>query len=59
MTPVEGRFEKFFWPKDLFGLPNDAVIEELHFYFINADGSIAVMDDENGGGEFFVEQSAE
>lgn len=59
MTPVEGRFEKFFWPKDLFGLPNDAVIEELHFHFINADGSIAVMDDENGGGEFFVEQSAE
>jgi len=35
------------------------VIEELHFHFINADGSIAVMDDENGGGEFFVEQSAE
>ena len=38
---------------------SDAVIEELYFYFINADGSIVVKDDENGGQEFFVEQSDE
>ena len=46
-------------PVHFFGLPADAVIEELSFYFINADGSIVVRDEENGGEEFIVEQAAE
>ena len=59
MSVSGSRFEKYIYPKDFFGLPSDAVIEELSFYFINADGSIVVRDDENGGKEFFVGQSAE
>ena len=59
MELISSRFEKYLYPKDFFGLPSDAVIEELYFYFINADGSIVVKDDENGGQEFFVEQSDE
>ena len=59
MELISSRFEKSLYPKDFFGLPSDAVIEELYFYFINADGSIVVKDDENGGQEFFVEQSDE
>ena len=59
MELISSRFEKYIYPKDFFGLPSDAVIEELYFYFINADGSIVVKDDENGGQEFFVEQSDE
>ena len=42
MELISSRFEKYLYPKDFFGLPSDAVIEELYFYFINADGSIVV-----------------
>ena len=59
MELISSRVEKSLYPKEFFGLPSDAVIEELYFYFINADGSIVVKDDENGGQEFFVEQSDE
>ena len=59
MSPLGSRFEKYIYPKDFFNLPADAVIEELSFYFINADGSIVVRDEENGGEEFIVEQAAE
>ena len=59
MSVSGSRFEKYIYPKDFFGLPSDAVIEELSFYFTNADGTIVVKDDENGGEEFFVGQSAE
>ena len=40
MELISSRFEKYLYPKDFFGLPSDAVIEKLYFYFINADGSI-------------------
>lgn len=59
MELIGARFEKYLYPKEFFGLPANAVIEELYFFFINADGSIVVKDDENGGQEFFVEQSDE
>lgn len=59
MEASGSRFEKYIYPKDFFGLPADAVIEELSFYFINADGSIVVKDNANGGEEFAVEQAAE
>ena len=45
MELISSRFEKYLYPKDFFGLPSDAVIEELYFYFINADGSIVVKDE--------------
>ena len=35
------RFEKYS-TEGFLRLPSDAVIEELYFYFINADGSIVV-----------------
>lgn len=49
-------FERYIYPKEFFGLPADAVIEELHVYFTNADGSIVVQDGDQG---FLIEQSAE
>ncbi|MEG0808449.1 MAG: DUF4961 domain-containing protein [Alistipes sp.] len=49
-------FEKYIYPKLFFDLPADAVIEELRFYFTNADGTRVVMDDTKG---FLVEQAAE
>ena len=48
--------QKYIYPKEFFGLPADAVIEELRFYFTNADGSIVVQDGDQG---FLVEQAAE
>lgn len=49
-------FEKYIYPKQFFGLPADAVIEQLWFYFSNADGSSVVTDGDKG---YFVEQAAE
>lgn len=57
MVRTGSRFEKYLYAKEFFGLPSDAAIESLSFYFINADGSIVVRDEENGGVEFFVPQS--
>ena len=51
------RCEKYIYPRHFFSLPSDAVISELRFYFINADGSIVVKNEE--GQEFPAEQAAE
>lgn len=48
-------FEKYIYPKQFFDLPADAVIEELRFYFRNADGQIVVTDGEG----YLVEQADE
>jgi len=31
-----------FWPVDFFGVPEDAVIEHIEYYFCNADGTITI-----------------
>lgn len=49
-------FERYIYPKQFFGLPADAVIEELRFYFTNADGSVVVKDGDKG---YLVEQAEE
>lgn len=49
-------FERYIFPKQLFGLPANAVIEELWVYFKNADGSITVTDGDKG---YQIEQAAE
>ncbi len=51
------RCEKYIYPRHFFSLPADAVISKLTFYFINADGSIVVKNEE--GQEFPVEQAEE
>lgn len=57
MERVSGKlFEKYIYPKQFFGLPADAVIEELWFYCSNADGSVVVTDGEKG---YFVGQAEE
>lgn len=57
MERISGKlFEKYIYPKQFFALPADAVIEELWFYFTNADGSLVVTDGEKG---YFVGQAEE
>jgi len=51
------RCEKWIYPRHFFSLPSDAVISEIRFYFINADGSIVVKNEE--GEEFPAEQADE
>ncbi len=50
-------FERYIYPKEFFGLPADAVIEELRFYFTDATGEIAVHNNASGG--YLLEQAAE
>lgn len=44
MSSVEETWFKYIYPKQLFGLDEDAVITDLHVWFTNADGSKVARD---------------
>ncbi len=48
-------YQKYIYPKDFFGLPDDAVITKAYFHFTNEDESIVVQQTE--GEDFVVEES--
>jgi len=51
----ETTWQKYIYPKDFFGLPNDVVIEEAYFHFTNEDQSIIVKDP--SGGDFLITET--
>lgn len=53
----ETSYQKYIYPRHFFGLPENARIKALYFYFTNEDGSVAVRD--TSGGDFLVSQSEE
>lgn len=53
----ETTYQKYIYPRQFFGLPDDAVIEATYFHFTNEDGSIVVKD--TSGEDFLVSQSEE
>ena len=52
------HYFRYIFPKQLFGLEEDAVITDLHVWFTNADGSKVATDSANPKG-FLVSQAAE
>lgn len=51
----ETTWQRYFYPKDYFELPDDAVIDEVYFYFTNEDKSIVVKDP--AGGDFLITET--
>lgn len=54
----EIHYFRYIYPKQLFGLDEDAVITDLHVWFTNADGTKVATDSENPKG-YQVSQAAE
>lgn len=53
----ETTYQKYIYPRQFFGLPDDAVITATYFHFTNEDGSIVVRD--TPGTDFLVSQAEE
>lgn len=53
----ETTYQKYIYPRQFFGLPDDAVVTATYFHFTNEDGSIVVRD--TSGGDFLVSQAEE
>lgn len=53
----ETNYQKYIYPKEFFGLPDDASITEIHFYFTNEDQSVKVT--QPSGDDFMITEGCE
>lgn len=45
---TETSYQRYIYPEDFFGLPEDAEISEIYVWFSNADGSVVSKEGEDG-----------